>query len=144
MQGNSRGSTWSHEDDDRLRKAVADVTRATTSQSRCGKNLYNWTAIAKQMPNRSNAQCSARWRNHVDPSINHELWSEDELCRLKALVELQGREWANIAKTLSEGCTYRRTGSQAEYWFTSIQRKDRITAKRPAEAAAARGAKRSK
>ena len=37
-----------------------------------------WSVIANQLPGRIGKQCRERWHNHLDPTISHHEWTEQE------------------------------------------------------------------
>jgi hypothetical protein len=63
----------------------------------------NWGAIALLVPGRTKKQCSDKWYNALDPSIevaigNMGKWTEDEDLKLKKSVQMHGgKDWAAIA-----------------------------------------------
>jgi hypothetical protein len=75
---------WTSEEDAQLTRSVAN-----TSKKRCGKKYTtDWVEISSLVPGRTNRQCSSRWDNVLDPSIDRAngrtgTWTEDEDSKLK-------------------------------------------------------------
>jgi hypothetical protein len=90
-RANGRTGKWTEDEDSKLKDAV---------QTRGGKN---WGAIAALVPGRTNRQCSCRWHDVLDHSIDREngrtgKWSEDEDNKLKDAVKTHGgKDWGLIA-----------------------------------------------
>jgi hypothetical protein len=63
----------------------------------------DWGAIAALVPGRTKRQCSDKWYNALDPSIdlaigNTGSWTKDEDLKLKKSVQMHGgKDWAAIA-----------------------------------------------
>ncbi|KAH8668801.1 hypothetical protein BX600DRAFT_460730 [Xylariales sp. PMI_506] len=77
--------TWSVEEDSRLRHAV----------STHGKR---WTAVAAQVGTRNAEQCAKRWKDNIDPDIDHSPWSADDDKLILDLVSQYGRSWKCLAE----------------------------------------------
>ena len=86
-----RKSPWSPNEDDLLRKAVTKL--GTVSE-------ISWTSVAAMVPGRSPKQCRERWRSHVDPSISHEPWSEEENALLLRRYQDHDGKWCEISVAL--------------------------------------------
>ena len=129
MSQNSNSSTWGDAEDQLLRDAIS------APRTRYSEGKFDWNAIAVHVPGRSGKQCSVRWYDVVDPTINKDEWSKAEIGLLDALVEKLGNEWAEIATQLS-GPSGRRTGNQTKNAYNN-RRRVRKNGKRPAGAAAA-------
>jgi hypothetical protein len=87
-----KGVCWTAVEDNKLKNAV---------QTHCGKN---WAAIAALFPGRTKGQCSHRWHNALNPSIDRlpertGKWAEDEDIKLKDAVLMHdgSKNWAAIA-----------------------------------------------
>jgi hypothetical protein len=83
---------WSEDEDSKLKDAV---------QTHGGKN---WGLISALVPGRSRLQCTSRWHNTLDPSIDRESgrtgkWSEDEDIKLKNAVQTydDSKNWNKIS-----------------------------------------------
>ena len=81
---------WSPNEDDLLREAVK--TFRPTAQGR-----QDILFSAAMVPGRSAKQCRERWRNHVDPSISREPWSEEENALLLRLYQEHDGRWCDIS-----------------------------------------------
>ncbi|KAH0787090.1 Myb-like DNA-binding domain containing protein [Histomonas meleagridis] len=60
----------------------------------------NWTKLAEKLPGRIGKQCRERWRNHLDPDVNHEPWTEEEDEILIKMHDQLGNQWVKIAEQL--------------------------------------------
>jgi hypothetical protein len=91
VQAKGRTGKWKEDEDIVLRDAV---------QVHGGKN---WIAIAALVPGRTIKQCSNRWHEVLDPSIDpgeglSSTWTAVEDCKLKAAVDTyRGKHWGAIA-----------------------------------------------
>ncbi|KAJ5151553.1 hypothetical protein N7492_009848 [Penicillium capsulatum] len=84
-----RNGSWTPSEDERLRHAVA-------SQG------TNWSAVARAVWSRNGEQCSKRWKNALNPQLDHSPWTKDEDCHLQRLVLEHGRNWKLIAERHSK------------------------------------------
>jgi hypothetical protein len=89
---------WTTDEDAELTSAVAN-----TSKKRCGKEYKtDWVAIAALVPSRTRNQCSKRWHDVLDPSIDRAngrtgKWTEDEDRKLKDALKMHGaKNWGAI------------------------------------------------
>ncbi|OAE29653.1 hypothetical protein AXG93_509s1050 [Marchantia polymorpha subsp. ruderalis] len=81
--------TWTIEEDDALRAAVA-LHKAR-----------NWKQIAAALPNRSDVQCLHRWQKVLNPVLVKGYWTKEEDERMIELVAMFGvKRWAAIARSL--------------------------------------------
>lgn len=74
----------------------------------------NWTKLAGLLPGRIGKQCRERWRNHLDPEVNRDPWTQDEDNILIELHEKLGNQWVKIAESLpgrSDNCVKNRWNS---------------------------------
>lgn len=66
----------------------------------------SWSLIAEHIVKdfgingRSGKQCRERWHNHLDPSINKDLWTEEEERIMTEAHRELGNKWSEIAKRL--------------------------------------------
>jgi hypothetical protein len=58
--------TWSADEDSRLREAVADYGTS-------------WVPVARHVRTRNGDQCAKRWRENLDPALNHSPWTAEEV-----------------------------------------------------------------
>ena len=89
----------------------------------------NWTQLAALLPGRIGKQCRERWRNHLDPDVNRQPWSEEEDAILIDMHEKYGNQWVKIAEMLpgrSDNSVKNRWNStlkkRIEYQLTGIPR----------------------
>ncbi|XP_037442572.1 uncharacterized protein LOC119311052 isoform X1 [Triticum dicoccoides] len=80
-----RVGRWSEDEDKRLMVSV--------KLFRSG----SWNKIAQFVPGRTQSQCSERWRNVLDPDIEHGEWRPEEDSKLLASVHEVGPCWSKIA-----------------------------------------------
>lgn len=81
----TRVGRWSEDEDKRLIVSV--------KLFRSG----SWNKIAQFVPGRTQSQCSERWRNVLDPDIDHGEWRPEEDSKLLASVHEIGACWSKIA-----------------------------------------------
>jgi hypothetical protein len=60
----------------------------------------SWTVIASKLGNRAGKQCRERWKNHLDPAINHEPFTKQEDESVIRMVNEMGTKWAQISKLM--------------------------------------------
>jgi hypothetical protein len=80
--------SWTREEDETI---ISFVRREGTK---------NWRKLATLLPGRVGKQCRERWRNHLDPEVNHQPWTEAEDAILIDLHERIGNQWVKIAEHL--------------------------------------------
>jgi hypothetical protein len=102
---------WSTEEDELLRQVVAENDDAAPQDR-------NWREIAKKVPNRNAKQCKERWTLHLDSSMNHGPWSEEEDTLLLTLHSEHGGKWSVLAKFM-----HGRNEHAIKARFISLQRK---------------------
>ncbi|XP_047068654.1 uncharacterized protein LOC124676658 isoform X1 [Lolium rigidum] len=81
----TRVGRWSEDEDKRLIVSVKLFKSGS------------WNKIAQFIPGRTQSQCSERWRNVLDPDIDHGEWRPEEDSKLLASVHEIGACWAKIA-----------------------------------------------
>ncbi|KAE8792309.1 Myb-like protein L [Hordeum vulgare] len=80
-----RVGRWSEDEDKRLLVSVK-IFRSGS-----------WNKIAQFVPGRTQSQCGERWRNVLDPDIDHGEWRPEEDSKLLASVHEVGPCWSKIA-----------------------------------------------
>ena len=85
-----RKSPWNPNEDELLRTAVM----------KHGSGRGSWSSVAAMVPGRVPKQCRERWHNHVDPSISHEPWSEEENALLLRRYQDYDGKWSEISVAL--------------------------------------------
>jgi hypothetical protein len=99
------GIRWTADEDNQLKNAI----------QRHGSN--NWATIAALVPGRTKKQCSNRWHNNLDSSVDRTSlatgkWTADEVEHLKDAVQRHGtNNWTTIA-ALVPGRTKRQCSSR--------------------------------
>ncbi len=91
---------WLPSEDQLLHDAVMSLGAPEFAVKGCEKSGVRWTDIAKLVPDRAAKQCRERWRNHLDPGVSREAWTEEENAILLARYEQFGSMWAEIASGL--------------------------------------------
>ncbi|KAI5927876.1 hypothetical protein F4810DRAFT_161166 [Camillea tinctor] len=81
--------TWSPAEDGRLREAVA-------------KHGTRWVIVASEVGTRNGDQCSKRWKENLNPDLDHSPWSPWEDNLLLNLVEVWGHNWKFMASSFLE------------------------------------------
>jgi hypothetical protein len=56
-----------------------------------------WQKLSDLLPGRIGKQCRERWRNHLDPSIDHSPWTTEEDNHLIELHRQFGNSWVRIS-----------------------------------------------
>jgi hypothetical protein len=84
----TKGS-WTREED----QIIIDFVRENGSK--------RWQKVSTLLPGRIGKQCRERWRNHLDPAVDHSPWTVDEDNRLRALHQEFGNQWVKIAALMS-------------------------------------------
>ena len=80
--------TWTTEEDNRLREAIMHLDS-------------DWARIAEFVGNRSGDQCSKRWREVLDPTINKAPWTAEEDRLLVEFYHKHGSCWQVISTYLN-------------------------------------------
>ncbi|KAF5388747.1 hypothetical protein D9757_004764 [Collybiopsis confluens] len=106
----TKGS-WSKEEDEQLRTAV---------ESRGPR----WCKVAEMVPGRNSDQCSKRWKDTLDPSIDRSKWSLEDDQQLLQAVDQLGRKWTRIVKQYFPG----RTGLAAKNRYNCIAHRQPVPA----------------
>ena len=83
---------WSEEEDKKLLECMMKSRNCNIKMS--------WAEISKQIPGRLGKQIKERWNNHLNPDINKEKWSEEEIQTLIRLYQQVGSKWSHIKKYL--------------------------------------------
>jgi hypothetical protein len=110
---------WSAEEDTQLRKAVLEAL------VHYHVNKIQWNVVAGKVPTRTYAMCRERWKNHLDPSVNHTEFSEAEQRKLEELHNHFGNQYANIATQMPG-----RTSEKIKAW---VRAKTRLQNRKKAE-----------
>ncbi|EKU22827.1 myb-like dna-binding domain containing protein, partial [Nannochloropsis gaditana CCMP526] len=79
-----------------------------------------WRSVANHLPGRSDVQCRSRWYQTLHPHTNRGDWSEEEVGRLRALVETHGPNWVKIAGEMGSG----RTRQQVKQMHSRLVREE--------------------
>jgi hypothetical protein len=88
----------------------------------------NWTKLASNLPGRTGKQCRERFKNHLDPSVDRNSWSDSDDQRLIELHDQFGNHWTRIA-SFFEGRT---DNSVKNRWNSTLKKRlDRIQSGEP-------------
>ncbi|CAG8515909.1 2445_t:CDS:2 [Diversispora eburnea] len=93
---------WTAQEDSTLTETVQQYLNAIDSQG--NPQPLPWNKVSKRIPQRTGAQCQARWTEALDPNIKKGKWSPSEDEILKDGVKIYGRCWIRIAEMI-EGRT---------------------------------------
>ncbi|CAK8538118.1 unnamed protein product [Lathyrus sativus] len=108
MSRGVRKGAWTREED-KLLKACID---------KYGEG--KWHLIPQRSGlNRCRKSCRLRWLNYLNPTINRESFSEDEVDMIQRLHKLLGNRWALIAARLPG----RTSNDVKNYWHTHLRKK---------------------
>lgn len=77
---------------------------------------HNWVRISQELGFRSPMQCSKRWHQYLEPSLNHDPITPEEGELIEKLVTEIGKRWAEIANHLT-----RRSGTAVKHWWNGRQ-----------------------
>jgi hypothetical protein len=102
--GIKKGS-WTHEEDSNLRRAVCQTLEKDIRK-------IQWNCVAQHVPARTHAMCRERWKNHLDPNINHSEFSTEEKAKLQQLHILFGNKYSSIARLMPG-----RTSEKVKAWY---------------------------
>ncbi|CAD8199812.1 unnamed protein product [Paramecium octaurelia] len=88
----------------------------------CQQLNFNWKRVSKNMNQmgfkRSGKSCKERFQNQLNPQINKDQWSQNEIDKLFELQIKHGNKWRIIAKELPN-----RTDGLIKNYFYSLVRK---------------------
>lgn len=59
-----------------------------------------WSAIARQVPGRTDDACSKRYREALDPRLKKDQWTDEEDALLIAAFHRIGQKWGQIGHEL--------------------------------------------
>jgi hypothetical protein len=60
----------------------------------------DWTAIARELPNRTPRQCRERWQHYLAPQVSVAPWTPAEDALLATLQSVRRSDWAGIASVM--------------------------------------------
>ncbi|CAI2174733.1 19358_t:CDS:2 [Funneliformis geosporum] len=90
---------WTSQEDNALKEAVSSYINSVDSQG--NPQPIPWNKVSKRIPQRTGAQCQARWTEALDPRIRKGKWSPNEDEILKDGVRMFGRCWIRIAEMIN-------------------------------------------
>ena len=79
--------SWSKDEDETLLKCVDELG-------------MQWSKIVKSFPNRSESSCRYRYYNYHFPNMKQNRWTDEELDKLRELIEQFGNKWSNFSMDL--------------------------------------------
>ncbi|KAG6425452.1 hypothetical protein SASPL_115887 [Salvia splendens] len=103
---------WSTDEDNLLRKLVADATAAAPGES------ITWVKIAESLEKRNDNACRQRWVNVLDPSIVKGPFTRQEEEILLREHIIHGNKWSTIVKSLPG-----RPVNNVKIWYNSRHNK---------------------
>ena len=77
--------SWTREEDEIIVKFVKE------------NGNKNWRKLCELLPGRIGKQCRERWRNHLDPNINHKPWTKEEDELLVKYHQIYGNKWVLLS-----------------------------------------------
>ncbi|KAF8649779.1 hypothetical protein AX16_005545 [Volvariella volvacea WC 439] len=80
-------TAWTAEEDELLRKFYMNYGP-------------KWSAIAREIPGRTDDACSKRYREALDPSLKKGSWSAEEDARLQEAYSRIGSQWTQVGQEL--------------------------------------------
>lgn len=80
--------SWTRQEDETIIKYVQE------------NGTKNWRHLCDLLPGRIGKQCRERWRNHLDPNINHSPWTAEEDATLIHLHKQFGNHWVKISSMM--------------------------------------------
>jgi hypothetical protein len=80
--------SWTREEDETIVQFVKS------------EGTKKWAQLASLLPGRVGKQCRERWRNHLDPDVNRESWTDHEDAILIELHEKMGNQWVKMTESL--------------------------------------------
>ena len=102
-----KGSWTRHEDEVIIQYVKENGTR-------------NWRNLCSLLPGRIGKQCRERWRNHLDPAINHSPWTEEEDELLIKLHREYGNKWVKISSMMKD----RSDNAIKNRWNSTLKKKE--------------------
>ena len=112
---------WAQSEDEMIRKVIKELHVAAGGNPDDGSvpemKSISWVKVSNRIPGRSPKQCRERWRNALNPSINHCPWTlQEDIFLLNAQREF-GNKWVKIASQL-----HGRTENGVKTRYKSIMR----------------------
>ncbi|ORX97034.1 hypothetical protein K493DRAFT_216543, partial [Basidiobolus meristosporus CBS 931.73] len=91
---------WREELTPELKRGPWTIDEDLTLRERFHNTPNRWAEIAKGIPGRNPAQCRTRWKLALDPNINFEPWTAEELDTLLEQIAINGRCWEVISRSI--------------------------------------------
>lgn len=95
---------WAESEDRMIRKVINELHVANGGNPDDGSvpemKSISWVKVSNRIPGRSPKQCRERWRNALNPSINHCPWTINEDMFLLNAQRDYGNKWVKIASQL--------------------------------------------
>ncbi|KAL0633108.1 hypothetical protein Q9L58_008008 [Maublancomyces gigas] len=103
----------------RLRRQLTKDLGKLQKMKGFGQQFKSMVVVAQVVKTRNGDQCSKRWYDALDPSIDHSPWTSDEDVRLLEAISKHGRNWKAIVKAYFP----RRTSLSAKNRYSLLIRK---------------------
>lgn len=119
MLPNIKKGHWDNNESELLKHLVLEQ-KATLAAGA----TVDWELIATKIQGRTGKACRERWTSRIDPSINHERFTDREEHLLMVLHSTYGNQWARIAERMPG-----RTADAVKSKYISIMRRRKIDPK---------------
>jgi hypothetical protein len=113
--------SWTREEDEAIRAFVDQ------------NGTKDWAKLASSLPGRTGKQCRERFKNHLDPSLHRNPWSESDDQKLIDLHHQFGNQWTRIASFFdgrTDNCIKNRWNSTLKKRLHRIQSGEPLVQKR--------------
>lgn len=90
LQPNVKKTAWSSAEDELLIKLYTEMPK-------------KWSAIARNIPGRTDDACSKRYREALDPDLKKDQWTVEEDRQLLEAYDRLGGKWTDVGRELQRG-----------------------------------------
>jgi hypothetical protein len=95
--------------------------------------VKDWAKLASMLKGRTGKQCRERFKNHLDPALHHDSWTESEDRHLVELHAQFGNQWSKIASCFegrTDNCIKNRWNSTLKKRLERLQNGQPLVQKR--------------